>query len=66
MLQNHGIEGEHDLGLGQAGKHYHLFAALRIALVRHRAAANLLLRPAHLDLADFPAIQGADLVCHAG
>ncbi|MNJ56413.1 hypothetical protein D3C77_519560 [compost metagenome] len=64
VLQDHRVEGEHDLSLGQTCEHYYLFATLRVALVRHRAAADLLLRPTHLDLADFPAVQGANFVCY--
>ena len=62
VLEDHGVQREQDLGLGQPGQHHDLLAAFRIALVGHGAATDLLLRPAHLQLADLPAVQGADLV----
>ena len=66
MLKNHRVQREHDLGLGQPCQHHHLLAAFGVAFVRHGAAADLLVAPAHFHFSDFPTIERTDFIGYAG
>ncbi|EEF93815.1 hypothetical protein CATMIT_01548, partial [Catenibacterium mitsuokai DSM 15897] len=41
VFEDHRVQRQHHLGLGQPRHHHHLLAAFRVAFVRHGAAADL-------------------------